>query len=101
MKIKLGEKLIICSSKAQDVSRWTFIRNFTQLRNVFELDRPEGWREGNKSGKDEEQVALRQGEMELGGVAIFKTALATHTCFTTLVSRTSNKVNNIPATAAV
>lgn len=33
--------------------------NWTNLKD--------GRREGNKSGKDEEQVALRQGEMELGG----------------------------------
>lgn len=38
---------------------WEMSSNWTNLKD--------GRREGNKSGKDEEQVALRQGEMELGG----------------------------------
>lgn len=33
------------------MNRWTLISNFTQLRNNFKVERPEGWKRGGKKAE--------------------------------------------------
>ena len=33
------------------MNRWTLISNFTQLRSCFKVERPEGWKQGERGEK--------------------------------------------------